>query len=121
MAKCTRHERVTGMDANDTRTIPVLGLSASEVAQALGVARSFLHVMDKCGELGPQSHKLGSRRIWSAVELHHWVLHGLPPRGRWLEMWPAIRDGKQDRPGMARSGPGSGHRKRSAVCCGGGE
>jgi len=109
------------MDANDTRTIPVLGLSAQEVADAIGIARSYLYTMDKTGELGPQSHKLGSRRIWSADELRLWMTYGMPARGLWLELWPTIRSQTQDRPQIARSGPGSGRSKRSAVTCGGGE
>jgi len=37
------------MDANE-RTIPKLGFSAQEVADAIGVARSFLYEMNKTGE-----------------------------------------------------------------------
>lgn len=105
------------MDAE--REIPVLGMNAQEVADAIGVARSFLYEMDKVGQLGPQAVKLGSRRIWSAVELHHWMLHGMPARSRWLEMWPAIRSQAQESGGIGLHGPGSGATKRSTVLCGG--
>ena len=102
---------------NETPHTPRLGLSAQEVAAALGIARSFLYELDKTGELGPQAAKLGNRRIWSAVELHHWMLHGMPARSRWLEMWPAIRGAAQESDAIGLHGPGSGATKRSTVLC----
>ena len=107
------------MDANEsTRTIPILGLSAQDVADAIGVARSFLYTMDKTGELGPQAHKLGGRRIWSAEEVRLWMLHDMPARGRWLELWPQIRDRAQESVGIGLHRVGSGTFKGSAVSCG---
>ena len=106
---------------NETPHTPRLGLSAQEVAAALGIARSFLYELDKTGELGPQAAKLGNRRIWSAVELHHWMLHGMPARSRWLEMWPAIRSQAQESGGIGLHGPGSGQVKGLTHCCRGTE
>ena len=103
------------MDAE--REISVLGLSAEEVASAIGVARSFLYEMDKTGELGPQAAKLGNRRIWSAEELAAWCRHGMPARGRWLEIWPAIRSQAQESGGIGLHGPGSGWTKGRADSC----
>lgn len=102
---------------NETPHTPRLGLSAQEVAAALGIARSFVYELDKTGELGPQAAKLGNRRIWSAEELAAWCRHGMPARGRWLEIWPAIRGAAQESDAIGLHGPGSGATKRSTVLC----
>jgi len=102
---------------NETPHTPRLGLSAQEVAAALGIARSFVYELDKTGELGPQAAKLGNRRIWSAEELAAWCRHGMPARGRWLEIWPSIRGQAQESAGIGLHGPGSGATKRSTVLC----
>jgi len=110
------------MDASEnTRIVPVLGLSAQDVADALGVARSYVYTMDKTGELGPQAHKLGGRRIWSAEEVRLWMLHGMPSRGRWGELWPAIRSAAQESIGISLHGSTGGTSKRSVVSCRGAE
>jgi len=105
------------MDANE-RTIPKLGFSAQEVADAIGVARSFLYEMNKTGELGPQAARLGNLRIWSAVEVHLWMLHGMPSRGRWVELWPSIRSTAQESIGIGLHGPGGWQSKGRPVSCG---
>lgn len=70
--------------------IPRMGYSAAEAADALGVGRSLLLQMDKAGRLGPQFHRLGTRRILCVDELRAWAVHGMPPRSRWLTIWAQI-------------------------------
>ncbi|HSW45704.1 MAG TPA: hypothetical protein VLM89_09040 [Phycisphaerae bacterium] len=57
----------------------------------IAVGRTLFLQMDKSGELGPQSRKLGGRRLWSVEELAAWVRAGMPPRGRWTQIWDAAQ------------------------------
>jgi len=108
------------MDAtNNTPCAPLLAVDLPTAAKMIGMSRSHFYECDKTGEVGPVSMKCGGKRLYSVVELTAWVSHGMPARGRWLEMWPALRGGAQESPGMARSGPGSGRNKRQSVTCGG--
>ena len=81
--------------SSDTTTTPLprLAASAEEAGEMLGISRSLLLAMDRTGELGPQSRKLGGRRLWSVAELDAWCRAGMPPRSRWVEMWAMIRKG----------------------------
>lgn len=76
-----------------TLPLPRLAASAEEGATMIGVSRSSFLQADRTGELGPQSRKLGGRRLWSVAELDAWCRAGMPPRSRWVELWAAAHEG----------------------------
>lgn len=106
------------MDANE-RTIPALAVDTSTAAKMIGMSRSHFYTCDATGEIGPIPMRCGGKRLYSVAELAAWVDSGMPSRGRWLEMWPAIRSQAQESVRTGLHGPGSGISKGSSVCCGG--
>ncbi len=108
------------MKPPDKTQVPVLLVGAEDAAWALGIGRTSFLLADKTGELGPQSVKIGGRRLWVVAELSAWVLAGCPARQRWVELWrgragasggprPENVEEKQDigRSGDATQPPGS--------------
>jgi hypothetical protein len=71
----------------DHPKVPVLLVGAEDAARALGISRTSFLVADKTGEIGPQSVRIGARRLWSIGELQAWTLAGCPARQRWVELW----------------------------------
>lgn len=66
--------------------LPLL-VGAEDAARALGIGRTSFLLADKTGEIGPQSVRIGGRRLWVLAELRAWTLAGCPARGRWVELW----------------------------------
>ncbi len=62
-------------------------VGAEEAAALCGICRSSFLAADKTGEIGPQSVRIGGRRLWVYDELVAWTLAGCPARGRWVEIW----------------------------------
>ena len=73
--------------AADKPEIPNLLVGAEDAARALGIGRTSFLLADKTGEIGPQSVKIGGRRLWALAELRAWTLAGCPARQRWAELW----------------------------------
>jgi hypothetical protein len=71
----------------DKPEVPVLLVGAEDAARALGICRSSFLLADKTGEIGPQSIRIGGRRLWVLAELRAWTLAGCPARQRWAEVW----------------------------------
>lgn len=71
-------------DTHDT-VLDILLVGAEDAARSLGISRSSFLLADKTGEIGPQSVKIGGRRLWSLPALRAWVLAGCPARQRWIE------------------------------------
>ena len=103
------------MDANSTLPLPRVGAGIAEVAEMIGVGRSLLIQADKTGEFGPQFRRIGGRRIASVAEVAAWMTHGMPPRGRWGEMWPQILTESQELAGIGVRGPAGGAARRPSI------
>jgi hypothetical protein len=71
----------------DKSEIPPFLVGAEDAARALGIGRTSFLLADKTGEIGPQSVRIGGRRLWVVAELRAWTLAGCPARGRWVELW----------------------------------
>ncbi len=69
----------------DKKTQPIESLlvGAAEAASLLGIGRSHFYGLHSSGRLGPLPVKLGSRRLWSRVELRLWVEDSCPGRSQW--------------------------------------
>jgi hypothetical protein len=67
-------------------TVEPLLVGAEDAARALGIGRTSFLLADKTGEIGPQSVKIGGRRLWSLEQLRAWVAANCPPRARWTTM-----------------------------------
>jgi hypothetical protein len=67
-------------------------VGAEEAAALCGICRSSFLAADKTGEIGPQSVRIGNRRLWVLDELKAWTLAGCPARGRWMEIWQRQAD-----------------------------
>lgn len=72
-------------------SLPQLAVGAEKAAAMIGVGRTLFLAMDRAGELGPQSRRFGARRLWATEELRAWVRAGMPPRGRWTQIWDAAQ------------------------------
>jgi predicted DNA-binding transcriptional regulator AlpA len=69
-------------------------IGAEEAAALCGICRSSFLAADKTGEIGPQSVRIGGRRLWVYDELVAWTLAGCPARGRWAEIWQRRGDNR---------------------------
>lgn len=65
----------------DAGTRP-LALTASEVAQLLGVSRAHVWRLHKAGKL-PEPVRLGRAVRWSRTEIESWLTAGAPARPAW--------------------------------------
>jgi len=104
------------MDASE-REIPILAVDTATAAKMICMSRSHFYECDKTGEIGPIPMRCGGKRLYSVAELAAWVDAGMPARGRWIEMWPGIRDRAQESAGIGFRRPGSGRNKGSSVSC----
>ena len=73
------------MSDKKTQPIESLLVSAAEAASLLGIGRSLFYQMHSSGRLGPLPVKLGSRSLWSRVELQLWVENCCPGRAAWQQ------------------------------------
>lgn len=78
------------MPATDLPIQP-LAVDMAGAARMLGMSRSYLYEMDASGEVGPQTRRVGGKRLYSVEELAAWCRHGMPSRGQWLPLWERIR------------------------------
>lgn len=71
------------MDAKKTqiRLRPLL-VSASDVADILGIGKTLLWEMNSAGRL-PRPIKLKRKTLWKLSELERWVEADCPPRDQW--------------------------------------
>jgi predicted DNA-binding transcriptional regulator AlpA len=65
--------------------IEPLLVDAQQASEMLGIGRSHFYAMLSSGQIGPMSHKLGKRCLYSVKELRKWVNAGMPTRQDWLE------------------------------------
>ena len=72
-------------------SLPQLAVGAEEAAAMLGISRTSLLRGDKSGEIGPTSYRIGGRRLWATEELGQWGRAGMPPRGRWTQIWATMQ------------------------------
>jgi predicted DNA-binding transcriptional regulator AlpA len=88
--------RVLLMATSETSNVlpqtPLL-IGAEEAARMLGICRSSFLAADKTGEIGPQSVRIGGRRLWVLDELKAWALAGCPARQRWAAIWQQMTKG----------------------------
>ncbi len=61
-------------------------VGAAEAASLLGIGRSLFYQMHSSSRLGPLPVKLGSRSLWSRVELRLWVDKNCPGRAQWQQI-----------------------------------
>jgi hypothetical protein len=96
--------------AVDKLEIPNLLVGAEDAARALGIGRTSFLLADKTGEIGPQSVRIGGRRLWVLAELRAWTLAGCPARQRWVELWRGRAEGfgKSDLENMSAAQETSG-------------
>ena len=99
------------------REIPVLAVDIATAAKMIGMSRSHFYTCDATGEIGPIPMRCGGKRLYSVAELSAWVNAGMPARGKWLEMWPQIRDHAQESGGIGLHGLAGGTTKRLVGGC----
>lgn len=63
----------------------VLALSASDLADQLGVSLRHIRRMDSAGKL-PKPIKLGASVRWPVAEIKQWLAAGAPDRRTWQTM-----------------------------------
>ena len=93
-----RHERLTGdppAHSFHKAGLPRLGLSAAEAATFIGISTTFFRKLVDDGTM-PQPCVLGSRRLWSTIELSA-AFSMLPREGEvrdetdpWVDVWADI-------------------------------
>ena len=72
-------------------TVEPLLLSPKDTAKFLGISRSLLYSMHKCGQLEPLPIKISERRIvWRLEELKAWVNAGFPYRQEWQKIYESL-------------------------------
>jgi predicted DNA-binding transcriptional regulator AlpA len=92
-------------------------VGAEEAAALCGICRSSFLAADKTGEIGPQSVRIGNRRLWVLDELKAWTLAGCPARSRWMEIWQRRGDnGPQNVSGTQELGKTRNPASRKRIC-----
>lgn len=69
-----------------------IAISASELAEQLGVSKRHIERLDAQGKL-PAPARIGHAKRWPVDEIDKWLHEGCPNRERWADMRDAAETG----------------------------